>query len=254
MYLISIAQAQLFFLAFTRIMAVMVQIPLLGGNSIPAQVRIAFGLILAIVLVPWTPLPADSAPILLLPFVFAILKEMIIGMIIGFVVALTFGAFQIASKLMEQGAGFSAGQLFNPTIGELSSAYDQFFLMIVFMYFLSIDGYHIIIIAMQRIFVALPINSAIPAMVPGRLLFIFSTLLVNGFQMALPVMGALLLADLTLGILARVAPQMNVFFLGLPAKIWLGVIALGMTISTLLPFIGKLIQSMGPRMLQIIGA
>lgn len=254
MFLISIAQFQLFFLALTRIFAVMIQIPVLGGTSIPNQFKIGFGVILAMTLVPWTVLPAGTETIPLLAFVFDILKELIIGLLIGYTVALTFGAFQVASKLMEQGAGFSAGQIFNPTLGEMSSAYDQFFLMIVFIYFLSIDGYHVIILALQKTFEVLPVNSAIPPISSSSLLYIFSTLIMNGFQMALPVMGSLLLADLTLGVLAKVAPQMNVFFLGLPAKIWLGVVALGLAISALLPFVGRLIQGIGPRMLQIIGA
>jgi flagellar biosynthetic protein FliR len=78
-------------------------------------------------------------------------------------------------------------------------------------------------------------------------------LIVAGAQMALPVVGTLLLTDITLGLLARVAPQIQVFFLGLPLKIGIGLFAMMLTMAIAIPRIGDLYARMGPRMLQLIG-
>jgi flagellar biosynthetic protein FliR len=77
-------------------------------------------------------------------------------------------------------------------------------------------------------------------------------LIAAGIQMALPVMGALLLADITLGLLSRVAPQVQVFFLGLPLKIGLGMVALSMTFAIAFPVMGDLFRNIGTRMLVLI--
>jgi flagellar biosynthetic protein FliR len=87
-----------------------------------------------------------------------------------------------------------------------------------------------------------------------RIISVFSNMILSAFQLALPVMGAILLADLTLGLLAKVAPQIQVFFLGLPVKVWLGVVALGLSYSAILPLAGKIFQQMSQRMLYLIGA
>lgn len=81
--LISIAQAQLFFLVLTRVMAIIIHVPNLGGQTIPNPVRIALGLVLAAIIIPWAPLPATAESMALLPFASSILKEIIIGTLIG---------------------------------------------------------------------------------------------------------------------------------------------------------------------------
>ena len=72
--------------------------------------------------------------------------------------------------------------------------------------------------------------------------------------MAIPVIGALFLTDVTLGLLSKVAPQINVFFLGLPIKVWVGIFALSLLFGMIIPSLDRAFKSMGPRMLQILGA
>ncbi|NPV84683.1 MAG: flagellar biosynthetic protein FliR [Anaerolineae bacterium] len=251
--LISVAQFQLFFLALTRVLAIMVQMPFIGGALVPNKFKLALGVTLTMIIVPWQSLSSDQAITPLLPFVFAILREMIIGLLAGFAVNLTFGAFQMAGKLMEVGSGFSAGQIFNPTLGEMSSSYDQLFMMILFIYFFSVDGHHAFIVGLTKTFEVLPVGASVAGLSPDRLLRIFAQLISSAFQMALPIMGAILLADLTLGLLAKVAPQIQVFFLGLPVKVWMGIFALGLSFTVLIPVAGRIIKAMGPRMIEILG-
>jgi flagellar biosynthetic protein FliR len=251
---ISIAQAQLYFLALTRIMAVMVHVPIFGGQNVPNQVRIGLGLMLSAVLIPWQPLPASTAQIADFTFGVAIGRELLIGTLAGFAAAMTFGAVQIAGEVMGMEIGFGASRVLNPAMSESGSALDQFFVMVAMLLFIVLDGHHLFLIGLQKTFQAIPVGSPLPDFSAETLMKIFASLITAGVQMALPILGAVLLTDITLGLLARVAPQIQIYFLGLPLKIGVGLFALMLTLTIVIPRLGDLFQSIAPRMLQLLGA
>jgi len=178
----------------------------LGGQNIPNQARIGLGVFLAIILIPWQPLPADAASLSLILFVVAIAKEIVIGTLLGFAASLTFGALLIAAEAMGSSSGFSSGHTLNPAMGETGSAYNQLFVMITTLYFLVIDGHHWVLQALQRSFEVLPLNGNLPPASMETLMRMTAQLIAAGIQISLPVLGALLLTDITLGLLSRVAP------------------------------------------------
>jgi len=248
---ISVLQAQLFFLAFTRIMAVMIHVPALGGQNIPSQVRIGLGLTLALVLFPLQSAPTGEM-IGAFAFGIGIGKEIIIGTLVGFAADLAFGAIQIAGSAMGMGSGFESGRIFNPSLGEAGSAFDQIFVMTAAMIFLILDGHHLVLIALQKTFTAVPLNGALPFNGLEAVLRMTSVFVASGVHMALPVMAALFLTDLTLGLLARIAPQVQVYFLGLPVKVVVAMIAMGMTFAVVFPYLGSLFKSMAENMLLFV--
>lgn len=251
--LVSIAQAQLFLLVMTRILAILLQVPVFGSAMIPTQVKIALGVILSIIMVPWQPLPQGTVEMSVFPFAFAVLQELIIGFLAGFAATLTFGALQIAGKVIDLSSGFASGQIFNPTIGETASALDQLFLMIVMLFFLVINGHHDFLLAIQKTFSFAPVMKPLIDLTPTRLLETSAVLITTGVQIALPVFGALFMADLAFGLLARVAPQMNVFFLGLPVKILITMVGLGLLFTVIFPLIGRMFREMGLKVIGILG-
>ena len=246
---ISVAQAQLFFLAFTRIMAIIIHIPVLGGQNIPNQVRIGLGFVLAMVLVPWQPLPADAAEIGTFAYGVAIGKEILVGTLVGYSADLAFGAIQMAGSAMGLGSGFESSRIFNPALSESGSAFDQVFVMTATMIFLMIDGHHLVITALQRTFELVPLNGSLPLDGLEKVMTTTSTFIVAGIHLALPVMTALILADLTLGLLARIAPQVQVYFLGLPVKVVVALLAMSFTFAGLFPYLSSLFKTMTENML-----
>lgn len=251
--IISVAQAQLFFLALTRILAVIVHVPMLGGQNIPTQVRLGLGLVLTVVLIPWQPLPPEAAAVGSLAFGLAIGKEILIGTLIGFAADLTFGAIQIAGATMGMGSGFESSRIFNPALGEASSAFDQIFVMTATMIFLLIDGHHLVLIALQKTFEVLPINSPLPFTGLETVMVTTATFIAAGIHLALPVMTALILTDLTLGLLARVAPQVQVYFLGLPVKVAVALLVLSLTFAVISPFLTSMFKTLPVTMLRFVG-
>ncbi len=250
---VSVPQAQMFFLALTRVLALLIQVPVLAGRATPDQVKIALGILVTIVIIPWQPLPADAPTLDLINFAAAIFREVLIGTLAGFAASLIFGALQIAGTMMGVGSGFAAGQILNPTLGDTGSAMDQVFVILATLLFLVMDGHHVFLMGVQRTFIAVPLGQPLPALDMARLVNMSSELITAGVQMSLSVMGTLLLTDITLGLLARVAPQIQVFFLGMPVKIGVGFLALGLSLTALFPYISDLFRSLLPRMLHLIG-
>lgn len=249
---ISVAQAQLFFLAFTRIMAILIHVPVFGGQNIPSQVRIGLGLVLAFVLLPWQPLPPDATPFGTFAYSLAIGKEIFIGTLIGFAADLAFGAIQMAGAAMGMGSGFESSRIFNPALGEVGSAFDQIFVMTATMIFLVLNGHHLVLIAMQSTFEVVPLNGRLPFDGMEAVVKTTSAFIAAGIHMAMPVIAALVLADLTLGLLARVAPQVQVYFLGLPVKVVVAMIAMGMTFAVVFPYLSLLFKNMAENMILFV--
>lgn len=247
--LISIAQAQLFFLAFARIMAVIIHVPVLGGQTIPNQVRIGLGFVLTLVLIPWQPLPETAEPLGLIAYAVSLGKEILIGTLIGYSADLAFAALQMAGAAMSMGSGFESSRIFNPSMGEAGSAYDQIFVMTAMVVFLMIDGHHFVIAALQRTFEFIPLNGNLPFGGLESVMTATSTFIAAGIHLALPVMAALILTDLTLGLLTRVAPQVQVYFLGLPVKVAVSLLAMSLVFASLLPYLTSMFKSMTENML-----
>jgi flagellar biosynthetic protein FliR len=99
----------------------------------------------------------------------------------------------------------------------------------------------------------IPINGTMPDFSLEVLIRMTSGLITSGVQMSIPIMATLLLSDMTLGLLSRVAPQVQIFFLGIPLKIGLGLVVLSMTLVILLPTISTLLSELAARSLRLLG-
>lgn len=220
---------------------------------IPVKIRLALGLLLAAILIPWNPLPVEAEALSIFGLTIEIGRELIIGTIAGFAATLTFGAIQIAGEAMSSGSGFGAARIMNPAFGESGSAMDQLFTFIALLLFMVLNGHHQFLMALQTTFKLIPLRSDLPILETAPLISMFGRLVTLGIQMALPVMGTMLLTDIILGLLARIAPQVQVFFLGLPLKISLGIIALILTFSVAFPLMSNLLKSIGPKMIELLG-
>lgn len=251
---VSIIQVQLFFLTLSRILAAIIYVPVLGGRGVPNQVKIGFGLVLAMIITPTIPQPTSTEAMSAIVYGFAMAKEVLIGALAGFAAMLTFNAMQIAGHLMGIVSGFSSANILNPALEDNGTAMDQVFLITASLIFLVINGHHLFLLGLQRTFILVPVNSALPNLSLSNYLRMASQLITSGVQMALPVVGTLLLTDITLGLLARVAPQVHVFFLGIPLKIGIGLIALALTIIMVAPNIHDMFTNIGERTLQLLGS
>lgn len=251
--IISVVQTQFFALALTRILAILIRIPVLGGTLIPNQVKAGLGVMLAMIMIPWQLAPAEAEALGLLPFGFAIAEELIIGTLAGFAAQLTFSAIEMAGEMMGLSSGFFAAKIINPAFDTQGSPLTNFFYLVALAYFVILNGHHFFLIAVQRTFEIIPLNQALPQFPLEKLLTLTGNMITSGIQMALPIIGALMLTNLTLGLLARVAPQIQVFFLGIPLKVGLGILTLMVTMSSLLSIVEEMFASSPIWMLELLG-
>ena len=240
---ITSEQVQVFLLLFVRVLAMVSLLPFLGSQSVPVQLKAGFSFMIAIILYPNVPVLAAQELVLNIPtFVFMVVKEIFVGITIGFATTLLFSAVQFAGRLVDTQMGFALVQIVDPFSNTEATVTGQFQILIYSIIFLLVNGHYFLLLAVQKSFELIPLFGAqIPGSdVAGYLASMVANIFLLAVRLAAPVFAVLVLTSLSLGIVARTVPQINVFFVGLPLKIGLGVV----TLAIVLPGLAILFRSM----------
>jgi flagellar biosynthesis protein FliR len=208
--------------------------PLIGTRSLPARVRLIFVLALSTVLAPF----AQTPPLLSLDggTVLDILRELAIGVALGFVLRVAFEAAALAGELVAQGMALAFAQLSDPLRGGATSGVVGMWFYIGFaLLFLAFDGHLAMIDLLVRSYAALPVGAALadPEALAGAAPQFLAVALVTGVQVALPIMMAMVVVNLAFGVLGRAAPALNPIAVGLPAALAIGMALMAVLISEL---------------------
>jgi len=212
-----------FFLVLLRISGFIITWPVFGVETVPIPVKILLGLIIAIVLFPsvgWHRLESglQSQQI----FWFSI-REVFIGLSIGFLARAFFYIFAVAGQVISVSMGLSSIQLFNPSIGDRSSAFDQFLVGLGALFFLAIDGHHVFLNGLRDSFNLVPLSGdLISSAFFGKMGFIVHEITEIGVKISAPVLIAILFMNLAMAVIGRAVPQINVLITSLPVNIMVG--------------------------------
>ncbi|RLT46351.1 MAG: type III secretion protein [Chloroflexi bacterium] len=252
---ISVAQFQLFVLSATRTLAILSGVPVLGSTVVPVRVRLAAGLLITLVIVPLVPAAAAGEPAPAGGFLVLAAMELLTGLLAGFVVRTTFAALAVGANLIGTLAGFSAAQFVNPLTNMQGSPLDQLILLFSTTVFLVINGHHQLIVAISRLFELVPLGTFVmgPAVKDG-LVRLTLGMWVSGVQIALPIVATILAVDVAMGLLAKTAPQIQVFFLSLPLKIAIGLLGVTALLPLLLPVLHNMFNDTARHMLELVHA
>ena len=235
----------------------MVQVaPLLSSAAIPQLGKIGLSLFLAVAAFPMVleagyQLPEDPVHYFLL-----ILGEALIGLMIGFMLVLVFAIFQMAGQFFSLQMGFGASQVFDPMAQIQIPLLGQFLNIVAMLVFLSLAGFHkFVLVGVYRSFQAL---RAVDLVLGRDALFdMFLGSLGRLFQAALtvsfPILGTLFLVSVSMGLLAKAAPQMNILMMGFPVAIGVAFLIIFISIPYLMEAFGHLIDDAFERMLSIYG-
>jgi flagellar biosynthesis protein FliR len=166
-------------------------------------------------------------------------KELLIGLAYAFALAAVFAAISVAGSFLDTAIGFSFGSLIDPITGNQSQVISQLYAMVGVLVFIAIDGDHWMIEGLARTYQLVPISKfpSVNALVGGADRA-FVSIFASAIELAAPVLLAVLLTDCAMGLVARVMPQLNVFAVGFPAKIAVGLAIMAVS----LPFIGGWIR------------
>jgi len=231
-----------FLYPFLRILALMSSAPLFSHASVPVMVRV--GLAFAITLVVAATLPA--APFVS-PFSAAgmilVFQQVIVGVAIGLAMQLVFAAVTLAGDLIGLQMGLSFASFVDPQNAEQAPIVGGFLSLILMLVFLAINGHLALVAAMVDSFTFMPIGPAgWKALDAMRLVAAGSDLFATGVAISLPVVGALLLVNLTLGVLTRTAPQLNLFAVGFPVTLAVGLVMLLLAMPFALPALQRALE------------
>lgn len=185
----------------------------------------AFGL--ALVTAPFIQNSADLNRFTFGMAVFTLIQEVLVGLIIGFMVNFTFYAIQMAGYFFDVSLGFGVVNIIDPNTGTEMPVLGQFNYILALIIFLAINGHHTLILSLiQSYEIIKPGMLFIHKEAVGIVVSAFSRMFYLGFQIGVPIIGALFLTDVAMGIVAKLIPQINVFVMGFPVKIILGVLLL----------------------------
>jgi flagellar biosynthesis protein FliR len=248
-----------FLLVFIRLTCFFVTAPLWMERQIPAAFKWGsafFISLLAVSLIqPEQVIEMDSTYILL------VLKEAMVGLSLGFFTMVLLYAVQLAGSFIDLQSGFAMSAMFNPQTGVQEHLTGKFFYILAMLFFLSIDGHHLLIRGVLASYEWIPIEAWLPSSVTENLVNLSLLIMKNMFWIAIliasPIVGTIFLVDIALGILAKTVPQMNLFVVGIPVKMVVHFIVLFIFIPVFLMVMEKLVQTMihsFEQMLQILGA
>ena len=221
------------FLLSARHSAVLSLVPVFNLRAMPVVVRLALAVLLSAAVLPPGSQPGPSVPTDH-GFFLILVKEMLVGGLVGFGVALVLAAFQAAGDLVGLQLGLSLSGLIDPMGGTGESMMDSFYNLLAGLVFFASNAHHAVLAGLWQLSVAVPVGQW--DLGPGTeqvFLSLAGTLFVVALRVALPVIAVMLVADVALAVLSRLAPQMQTFFVGLPAKLGLGLLVLLLTLPAL---------------------
>ncbi len=219
---------------FLRVLALFTTLPVLGTRTVPLRVRIALAFFVALAAQPVLPPLAPEVAAIALDTPAAVLlvvQQVLIGLAIGFAVRLVFAAVEFAGEIIGLQMGLNFAGFFDPVTASQSTATSRFFGTAVAWLFIVINGHLIVIAAVVASFTAFPIG-------PEPFAFLRQTqpqvwgaeVFRLGLWIALPIVAMLLFVNLVLGLISRVAAQMNIFAIGFPITVGVGLLGMLLTL------------------------
>lgn len=231
---ISEQQAASFVLVLGRVGPAFLLAPLFSSKMVPLRARAIVAVALAIGLAPLAlrdgRLPVDAAGLGGL-----MAKEILVGLAFAFAIACVFAALQVAGSFLDTLVGFSFGALVDPVTGNQGTVLANLYALVGVMIFIAIGGDAWLIQGLARTYELVPLTD-LPALgsLTSGVQHAFVTIFRSALEVCAPVVLALVITDAAFGVVSRVVPQMNVFAVGFPAKIAVGL----MIVAVSLPFVG----------------
>ncbi len=224
----------------TRVMGVIAVAPIFSRNSIPNMVKLGFGVMLTLIILPTLP-PLPYFEIFSFQGLLILVQQLIIGLAIGFSMALVFAAVEVAGQLIGMSMGLGFASFFDPSQGQ-TTAVSRFLALLAMLIFLSLDGHLMIVTAIANSFVSMPITVSGGGINPMKIAMWGEVIFSAGLLLALPAVVALLITNMALGILTRTAPQLNLFGIGFPITLSMGFVVLALVLPGMLQPIERLIE------------
>lgn len=237
-----VAMLQSWLWPFFRVAGLLMSAPVIGTRSVPIRIRLILAIAITIVLVPVLPVPAPIEVFSAIG-VLTSLQQVLIGLAMGLTVRVIFVVLEVAGQLIGQLMGLMLASMVDPQNGNQVPIIGQFYLLLATLLFLGLDGHLVLIEALANSFQLLPVSTeGISRDAVWEFLTWTSTVLATGVLIALPAVASLLIVNLSFGVMTRASPQLNIFAVGFPLMIILGVFIIMFTLADFIPQMTQLYE------------
>lgn len=220
----------LFLLIFSRWAGMIMLAPVFGARGVPNMVKIGLTAGLSIIMYPLIQASNPQIPDALLLYAALVIKEVLVGLVIGLLSYFITAVIQGAGQLIDLQMGFSMGGEIDPFYGVQSAMMGNFQIILAIMLLLATNAHYYLIAAMVKSYAYIPLNPAGLTIGLDFIVNLISSVFSLSIQLALPVMGAMLIADIGVGLLSRAVPQLNIFSVIFPVKIIMGFVILMLSV------------------------
>ncbi len=216
-----------FFLVFVRVLAFLAVLPIYAHRSIPNTHKIGLAIMLA-----WIMVFTLEAPVLVIDasYYLIIIKEILVGILVGLIAMILLYAIQVAGGFIDYSMGFMIANVVDPQTGAQSPLTGGYLYTFALLFLLLVNGHHLLLDGIFYSYQFVPMDQVfLPFGQENIVQYVattFNAMFIIAFQMAFPIVGSLFLVDVGLGMVSRAVPQMNVFVVGMPLKILVGLLLL----------------------------
>ena len=232
-YSFSLLDLEYFLLIFVRVSMFISLAPFYNTQGVPRQVKLGLSFFVSLLLFPVTQPHQELVYNTVLGYAVIIAKEALTGLLLGLSVAICSSIISFAGRIIDMEIGLSMANLMDPTTKEMTSVSGVFYQYMITL-ILMISGMHRYLIqALAETFILIPINGAVfnaDKLLSSMLSFLANYIMI-GFRICLPVFAVMILLNAVLGIMAKVAPQMNMFSVGIQLKVLVGLCILFLTVG-----------------------
>jgi len=231
-----------FWWPFVRMLALVAVSPVFGESGAPVRVKIGLAALLAVAIAPTLPAMPAMAPASYAGLAITA-QQVLIGIAMGFVMKIAFAVVQTMGELVGLSLGLSFASFFDPSVGASTAVLARILHAIALLLFLALDGHLLVLAILTQSFQTLPVAIATLAPDGWGVLLTWGTRITElGLLLALPLVAAMLIVNLALGILNRTATQLSVFSVGFPISLSVGAVLLTVMLPQITPDIERLFQ------------
>ena len=236
-----------FLLTLMRVSVLIFLMPFYGGDPIPTTIKVMVSLVLTLAIWPQLSLPGDQLPANGFEIAVIMLGEIVLGLTLGLVVHFIFAGIQTGGELLGFQMGFTMVSVMDPVSGARISVTSHFLYSISLIIFLVLDGHLHLLQALALSFKLIPAGSFfIGGQLANTIIEFSAGIFVLAVKIAAPVMASLFMVELTLALMGRAAPQMNLMTMGFPIKIGVGFLFLSMLFGIMSGLMEEMIFGLGP--------
>jgi flagellar biosynthetic protein FliR len=236
-----------FTLVFLRISAMLALMPVIGETAVPIRVKAGLALLIALLVFPAIRMenPSLKTDADIVAVGLAMIGEVLIGVTIGFAIRIIFAGIQFAGNMIGLQMGLAIANVFDPVSSSQVSIMAEFQYLFAMLVYLAVDAHHLFIYAIvdSYRFVA-PFGFQFSESLMQLIVLFSKGLFVTAVKICAPVMAVLLFSNVALGVVARTVPQINIFIVGMPLQIAMGLIILGLTIPFFVTAVQRALHSL----------